>query len=319
MSSIELIRKYGAEQLDEVLVHKAVTSILEGDSSMFRFVNAKTVLIPSMTMDGLGDYSRTQGFPKGSVNLTWEPYTLKMDRGTSFTIDSQTDEETAGLLFGKLATEFVRTKVAPEVDAYRLSTLLANAQDANITKSETLTEDNVIAKFNADTQKFEELGIEKSSLIRFISYDINTMLKNSDKLTKKLTQEDYRSANGINFTVTKLDEVALIPVPKTVFKTLYTFLQGDTDGFGFEPAEGAVDINFLTVHLNSAIPVKKHEVLRVFNPAVNQSMDAWLMQYRLYHDIFTPKQKQAGITASIKGTYTAPEGVDASTLEKVQG
>ena len=43
------------------------------------------------------------------------------DRGRMFTVDNMDNAETAGLAFGRLASEFIRTKVAPEVDAFRFA------------------------------------------------------------------------------------------------------------------------------------------------------------------------------------------------------
>lgn len=316
-SSIELITKYGSENLDEIFMKTSVTAVLEADQSLLKFINASTVMIPDYVIDGLGDYSRKDGFPEGNVEVHWTPYQLTMDRGTSFTIDSMTDEETAGIAFGKLSKEFMRTKVTPEVDAYRLSKLLANAKTEKIIQSDTITEKNVISKFNEDDKVFEDDEISHSECIRFISTEIDTMIKNSPELTKRVTQQDYASPAGLNFTLRMYDDVPLIPVPKQRFKSLYVFHKGrgEDNKLGFTAAEGACDINYLTVHRNAALCIKKHEKIRVFSPDVNQKKDAWAFQYRLYHDIFTTKNKQSGIHASLNGTYTAPEkGTETQTI-----
>lgn len=301
-NNINLITKYGAENLDEQFFKASVTSVLEADQTLLKFVNAKTVMIPDYTISGLGDYSRSTGYPEGDVTVTWSPYSLNMDRGRSFTIDAMDDEETAGIAFGKLASEFMRTKVVPEVDAYRISTLLANAKDGRITKSETITAANVISKFNADDKAMEDLEISHNECIRFVSYEIDMLLKESTQLEKKITMAEYTSAAGLNFKLKMYDEVPLIPVPKARFMSAYDF--GDN---GFTPKTGACEINYLTVHRNAALAIKKHENIKVFSPQENQKTDGWMFKYRLYHDIITPKHKQDGISASIKGAalYTA--------------
>lgn len=300
-NSIELIKSYGAGQLDDIFMAVSKTAILEGGNDLLKFVNAKTVLIPSIVMEGLGDYSRSTGFPKGDVSLTWDPYALTQDRGKEFTIDAMDNEETAGLAFGKLASEFERTKVIPEVDAYRLSTLYAKAKTENVT-TETLTAKGILSRFNADDKLFDdnEIDNEGQTRIRFISSEVDKFLKDSEDLTKMLSVDTYnigKDSEGvdINVKVRSYNGVALISVPKTRFKTSYTF---GTNGFTAQ--EDAKEINFLTVDKRAAIPVKKHEKIRVFSPDENQDADAWKFQYRLYHDIFTPKNKTLGITASIK-------------------
>lgn len=46
----------------------------------------------------------------GDVTLTNETVSFNYDRGRVFTVDAMDDEETAGIAFGRLAGEFVRTK-----------------------------------------------------------------------------------------------------------------------------------------------------------------------------------------------------------------
>ena len=50
-----------------------------------------------------------------------ETVKCNFDRGRMFTVDNMDNAETAGLAFGRLASEFIRTKVAPEVDAFRFA------------------------------------------------------------------------------------------------------------------------------------------------------------------------------------------------------
>ena len=44
------------------------------------------------------------------------------DRARLFCVDTMDNEETAGLAFARLASEFIRTRVVPELDAFRLAT-----------------------------------------------------------------------------------------------------------------------------------------------------------------------------------------------------
>ena len=346
-NSIELIQKYSHETLDEIFQKGAVTSILERNQNLLKFINAKTVLLPSIEMDGLGDYSRSGGYPTGSVSVEWEPYTLEMDRGKEFIVDAMDDEETAGIAFGSLSNEFTRLHIIPEVDAYRLSTIFSKAEEDNITEG-NLTENAVIKQFNKEIEGFEndEVGIDQ--VVGFISTELDRMLKDSTELQKKITQMDYQAPNGLTFKVRAYEGIPLIVVPKKRFKTSYVFNDGGAqEGFGFEPTpiedvytktkdqavvagktyytvsngvytavdqptdaqignyyektiSGAVDINYMFVHYRAALPVKKHAPTKVWTPEENQTHDAYKFQTRLYHGIFTPKNKTVGIRAHIK-------------------
>lgn len=290
-NSIELIKKYAHENLDKIFLMESVTGILENRTGIkLKPVenDAKTVYIPDLVMSGLGNYSTTNGFPTGDITLKWTPYQCNMDRGRGFQIDAVEDAESAGITSANLMAEFERTKVIPEVDAYRLSKLYANAVEENI-KSETIPANEIIKKFNDIIQYFQDEEIPTQNVVFFISSEIEKAIKNTAELSKQITQIDYK-AGDITFKVNSYEGIPLITVPKARFKSEYTF--GES---GFAPSADAVDMSILAVHTNAALPYKKHEKVRVFSPDINQSADAWLFQYRLYHDIITPKNKQKGI------------------------
>ena len=111
-NSIALAQKY-VPILDGVYKDASKFSILDTANSDVKFINANTVLLPKLEMDGLADYSRNGGFVNGAATLTWGTYTLSQDRGRDFVIDAMDDEETMNVAFGRLASEFIRTKVTP--------------------------------------------------------------------------------------------------------------------------------------------------------------------------------------------------------------
>ena len=117
---ITKFKKY-IDKLDEVYKQSSKTADLDGDMDLVRAgANTNEIVIPKLSMDGLGDYSRNDGYVKGSATLNYETVQVNVDRGRKFNIDAMDNEETAGVAFGKLASEFIRTKVVPEVDALNL-------------------------------------------------------------------------------------------------------------------------------------------------------------------------------------------------------
>lgn len=120
-NAIELAKSY-VPKLDEVYKLASLTAMLDGASDLARQgANANELIIPMMTMDGLADYSRNSGYAQGDVTLTNETVKCNFDRGRRFTVDTMDDLETAGLAFGRLSAEFIRTKVVPELDAFRFA------------------------------------------------------------------------------------------------------------------------------------------------------------------------------------------------------
>ncbi|MBQ1211610.1 MAG: hypothetical protein IIX68_07395, partial [Clostridia bacterium] len=117
-------------ELDKAVVQKAATGFLADNALRAKFVGAKTVLIPEVDMSGLGNYNRDSGFVNGSIQVSNKPYTLSQDRGRSFQLDREDEDETGiANLAGEVLAEFVRTKVVPEMDAYNLSKLAGYAAE----------------------------------------------------------------------------------------------------------------------------------------------------------------------------------------------
>ena len=120
-NAIELRKQYST-LLDEVYKLSSLTAVLDGANNLVKEgANANEILIPKMTMQGLADYSKTNGYAAGDVTLDYETKRCTYDRGRKFVVDAMDNIDTASIAFGKLSGEFLRTQVIPELDAYRLS------------------------------------------------------------------------------------------------------------------------------------------------------------------------------------------------------
>ena len=137
INSLAAAQRYTGE-LDKVFAQKSVVGFLADNNLRSKFVGAKTVIMPDIEFVGLADYNRDSGFSQGAVSVSQTSYTLSKDRGRSFMIDREDMDETGVMnLAGQVLSEFVRTEVAPEVDAYTLSKLAEVAS----TKGNTVTYD----------------------------------------------------------------------------------------------------------------------------------------------------------------------------------
>lgn len=81
--------------------------------------NAKEIMIPKISVTGLGDYTRNVGYHDGAITYEYETKTLGYDRGVRLLADVM-DVEEAGILdcFVEEGSELQRTQVAPEGGAY---------------------------------------------------------------------------------------------------------------------------------------------------------------------------------------------------------
>lgn len=274
-NSIALAEKY-LGLLDEVYKYGSKSAILDTANEWVKFNGGNKIELYKMTMDGLGDYSRANGFPSGDVTGVWEPHTLTFDRGKSFNVDAMDNEESLGLAFGKLAGEFMRTKVIPEVDAIRFAKY-ANAAGTKVTTAIT----DIVAELDDAEAKLNDDEVPVEGRILFVSEAAYKLLKN--KVVRYLANE-----NGVNRNVITYDEMPIIKVPKDRFNTgVNVGANGYTTNGDF--------IDFMIVHPSAVAQVVKHEKPRIFSPDVNQSADAWKFDYRLYHDAFVLDNKVKGI------------------------
>ena len=138
-NNIQLSKNY-VPLLDEVYKKASTTEEFNADASTVRMgANANEILVAKLSMDALKDYSRNSGYTRGNVDLQWETLKFNYDRGVKFVVDEMDNEETIELSFGKLGSEFERTKVAPEGDAFFYATLAGTAGISKVEAGETYT------------------------------------------------------------------------------------------------------------------------------------------------------------------------------------
>lgn len=144
MNTIALRKQY-ATLLDEVYKLASLTSVLDGPNELVKEgANANEILIPKMSMQGLADYNKQTGYVAGDVTLEYETKKCTYDRGRMFTVDAMDNIESAGIAFGRLSGEFLRTKVVPELDAYRFAAYAA-ATENKVAKNITTGKDAIAA------------------------------------------------------------------------------------------------------------------------------------------------------------------------------
>ena len=292
--SIALASKY-QPILDEIYKNASLTASMDAATKPVDFGGAAAVNVFKTSMVGLGDYARSTGYPVGDVTGAWETLTLSKERGRAFSIDRMDNEETLGMAFGTLAGEFIRTQVVPELDAYRFSTYASASGIQEVATPAALdTGAKVLAAFDVAMGKLDEKEVPAEGRKLFLSSGCYNLLKG--QLTRTLSTET--SADRRIFVI---DGVEVIPVPQTRFYkgvTLNAGATGDAGGFA-KTADTGRNINFLLLHPSAVLQVTKLDSLKTFSPDVNQAADAWLIQYRIYHDAFVYANKKEGIYSHI--------------------
>ena len=282
--------------LDKIIERETLTSDLNMDGSLLgELSGAGEIKIPSIAMDGLGDYSRSEGFAAGSITTEWKTYQLRFDRGREFVIDAMDDEERAAIVSANAMAEFDRTKVVPEVDAVRFS-ILAEKAETTVSAALTTADGALDAVLKAE-QVMEDSGAELSECLLYCTSAVKGLLRKA---------QSYRLSQGEdpNGRFQKFDDMKLVTVPTARFYDAIDLLDGKTTG---ETAGGyrkhvkgsgegdaaGVGLNFIVVHPSAARAIQKHKALRYFAPETNQAADAHKWQVRLFHDLLVYEQKKS--------------------------
>lgn len=262
-NSITKFKKY-IDKLDEVYQLASLTSCLDSDSTLAQAgANANEIIIPKLSMDGLADYSRNSGYVSGNVSLTNETATFNYDRGRKFDVDNMDNEESAGLAFGKLSAEVIRTKVCPEMDAFRFATY-AGTSGISTANAAALTDGAaVIAALRAATNQMDEDEVPQEGRLLFITPTIKGLVDDLDTTKSK-------------DVMGRFSRITLVPQSRfyTAIKLKDGTTSGEEDG-GYTKAEGAANINFMILRADALMQYPKHTVSKVISPDDNQEKDAW--------------------------------------------
>ena len=282
-NSITKFKAY-IDKLDTVYQQAAATSVLDADTDTVRMgAKAGEFLIPKMSMDGLADYSRSSGYVKGDVTITYETKSCNYDRGRKFSVDAMDNEETAGIAFGKLASEFIRTKVVPEMDAFRFAKYASATGILSAAEATPTAGTAVLTALQSAVNAQDEAEVNVDGKILYITPTLLTLAKNVDTTKSKAILDRFEK---------------IITVPQTRFYTAIDMKDGtssnETAG-GYAGATGGYKINFMIINRDSVIQFGKHTVNKVVSPEENQTDDGYMFFYRAYSIAETYENKVKGI------------------------
>lgn len=332
-NSIAVITKYLPKVVDRVFAEESKTALLMSGGKYIdiNFKEAGYVKIFSILMDGLSDYYRANhvgvqnslayshdnqnnganfrdGYARGNVSGDWEIFKLRYDRGKQFVVDNMDNEETAGQIIANLLSEFLRTKVVPEVDIVRFSTIASkcNATLGNLV-TETIAENTALKNIISAQEWLKDHEVPEEDQILFVSPAFNTLLQNSTELTKFITQADFKSESGVTFRLNAFNGMPIVVVPSDRFYTDVIVGQN-----GYYPAATSKVINYMICSRKACVPIVKLEKYKIWSPETQDDIDGYKVNLRIYHDLIIPKNKIVGSYVSVSNTAATTK---ASLLE----
>lgn len=282
-NTIVLPKNYVAN-LDEVYKLASVTADLTCDSTMVRAgANAGEVLYPQLDVTGLGDYTRNEGYTSGAVDLKWKTSACNYDRGTKISVDVMDDQESEKLAFSMGGAELMRTKVAPEADAFTFA-VLAAAENISKMEGETFADASAfLAALIEAKNKMDEDEVPEEGRILYATPTL---------MNGVMALDTTKSREILNCFAIKRK------VPQSRFYTAIDLLDGKSEGeeLGhYKKSALAKDINFMIVHKPAVMKYDKHVAKDIIPASMNANADSDILKYRKYGLVDVYKNKAAGI------------------------
>ena len=274
----------------------ATTSWMENNAFGVDYRGGKYILMHELQVDGLGNYDRNLGYPRGVITGSKKQYELTMDRGREFLIDAADNDETGFLVSGASAmAEFQRSHVIPEVDCYRYSKIY-NIMSTGDYSSHIV--DTAITATDITDMLIDDIAEIQDEM----GTDIPLVVIMSGKVQKYFGREFSRSLDMINFRrgalytkVRAIDGNPFLIVPSARLKSAYDFLDGVSPterAGGFKAATSAKDMKWIITPITAPTAVAKIDKMRAFSPDEYQGAHAWKVDYRLYHDLWMMSDAQ---------------------------
>lgn len=263
------------------------------NNGRYRWVNAKTIEIPSISTTGRVDSSRdTIATASRNYDNSWEPKTLTNQRKWSTLVHPMdVDQTNQAASIQNITRVYNEEQKFPEMDAYTISKIYADWTAQSMTASTTeLTVDNVLTEFDTFMQAMDEGRVPASGRILYVIPAVKTLLMNAKQITRTLNLQ--QSSEAIKRAITRIDEVEIISVPSILMKTEYDFTQG------WEPAEDAQQINMCLIHPLAVITPVSYQFSQLDEPSAG-SEGKYVYFEESFEDVFILNKKKNAIQFNV--------------------
>lgn len=327
-NTITLPKNY-VSNLDEVYKLTSVTADLTCDSNMVKAgANVGEVLYPQIETTGLGDYDRNSGYTTGGVDLKWKTSACNYDRGTKISVDVMDDQESEKLAFAMGGADLMRTKVAPEADAFTFAVISA-VEGISKMEGETFADAAAFLKALIEAKnKMDEDEVPEEGRILYATPTLmngimaldttkSREILNCFAVKRKVPQSRFYTAIDLLDGKTAGEELGHYKKSAAKYRKtsdtsvvsgkayftksgdIYTAVASPTSSglsdYYEQTSAGGVDINFMIVHKPAVMKYDKHIAHDIIPAKLNSNADADILKYRKYGLVDVYKNKTAGI------------------------
>lgn len=277
--------------LDKKVLAGLTSAPMEANASQVQYKGGKEFKIPNLDVQGLGDYTRNQGYNDGEYEFSWQTKTFDMDRGRSFPIDVMDMDETNFVLTaGAIAERFIAEQVIPEIDSYRYSKIFSLINGAYQTYAYTPDKSTIFTEFKKHLTEVGDVtgGIP---MVAYVNALVLGTLEASTEFTRMVTELEVQQGER-KTKVRTIDGVQLVAVPSARMKSLFTFATGSSNDGGFSAHANAMSINWIICPISAPLAIVKHSVPKVIEPQNNPKADGYIYGYRVYHTLEVADNKK---------------------------
>lgn len=270
------------------------------NNNRYRWVNAKTIEIPSISTTGRIAGSRDAiGNAARNYDNAWESKTLTNERTWSTLVHPMDINQTNMVAsIANITQVFNEEQKFPEMDAYTISKVYSDWTTTTdpVTKSTraadttALTVENVLEVFDNLMLKMDNERVPANGRILYVTHEVKKLIKNADTITRQLNIET--GPNAIDRRVNRLDEVEIIAVPATLMKTKYNFTTG------WKADESAKQINMFLVHPIAVITPVSYTFATIDNPSAVTNGKYYYYE-ESFEDVFILNKKSGAIQFNI--------------------
>lgn len=264
------------------------------NNQRFRWVNARTIEIPTLETTGRVDSTRdTIANATRNYNNAWTPLTLTNERKWSTLVHPKDIDQTNMVAsIGNITEVFNQEQKFPEMDVYCVSKIYADYQELGQTPiTDEITAANILEYFDKMMIAMAEARVPSTGRILYITPVYNAMLKQAEKLARTVIIGD--AENKLNRTIANLDLVKIVEVPSELMKTVYDFTQG------YKAAGSAKQIKMFMVHPLAVITPINYEFAKLDEPSA-MSEGKWVYYEESHEDVFVLKKKVNAIQFAVE-------------------
>lgn len=259
------------------------------NNNRFRWVNSKTIEVPSISVSGRVDSTRdTIATASRNYDNSWTPLTIMNERKWSTLVHPRDiDETNMTTTIGNITQVFNEEQKFPEMDAYTISKVYADwIALGNTAVTTALTEANILTIFDGLMQNMAEGRVPKLGLILYVTPAVNTMLKNAQGIAR--TIDVSKNSEIIKRAITSLEDVRIEEVPSELMKTVYDFTTG------WVPGVAAKQIHMFLVNPIAVITPVSYEFAKLDPPSA-LSEGKFVYYEESHEDVFVLAKKAKAI------------------------